>query len=84
MQERFKVLSKKELVKNMMYLVCELNPRLSVHEADTLPSELKGFYICQAGLGSLSQHWGTLGKSFTTLWNFLTTLGNLFTTLGNF
>ena len=27
----------------------ELNPRLSVHEADTLPSELTRFYICQAG-----------------------------------
>ena len=39
----------KELVKNMMYLVWELNPRLSVHEADTLPSELTRFYICQAG-----------------------------------
>ena len=48
-QERFKVLSEKELVKNMMYLVWELNPRLSVHEADTLPSELTRFYICQAG-----------------------------------
>ena len=48
-QERFKVLSEKELVKNMMYLVWELNPRLSVHEADTLPSELTRFYICQDG-----------------------------------
>ena len=27
-QERFKVLFEKELVKNMMYLVWELNPRL--------------------------------------------------------
>ena len=27
----------------MMYLVWELNPRLSVHEADTLPSELMRF-----------------------------------------
>ena len=27
----------------------ELNPRLSVHEADTLPTELTRFYICQAG-----------------------------------
>ena len=35
-QERFKVLSEKELVKNMMYLVWELNPQLSVHEVDTL------------------------------------------------
>ena len=33
----------------MMYLVWELNPRLSVHETDTLPSELTRFYICQAG-----------------------------------
>ena len=33
----------------MMYLVWELNPWLSVHEADTLPSELMRFYICQAG-----------------------------------
>ena len=39
-QESFKVLFEKELVKNMMYLVWELNPRLSVHETDTLPSEL--------------------------------------------
>ena len=49
-QERFKVLFEKELVKNMMYLVWELNPRLSVHETDTLPSELTRFYICQAGI----------------------------------
>ena len=48
-KESFKVLFEKELVKNMMYLVWELNPRLSVHEADTLPSELTRFYICQAG-----------------------------------
>ena len=48
-QERFKVLSEKELVKNMMYLVWELNPQLSVHEADTLPYELTRFYICQTG-----------------------------------
>ena len=48
-QERFKVLSEKELVKIMMYLVWELNPWFSVHEADTLPSELMRFYICQAG-----------------------------------
>ena len=48
-QERFKVLSEKELVKNMIYLVWELNPRLSVHEADTLRTELTRFYICQAG-----------------------------------
>ena len=47
-QERFKVLFEKELVKNMMYLVWELNPRLSVHETDILPSELTRFYICQA------------------------------------
>ena len=46
----FKVLSEKELVKNMMYLMWELNPRLSVHEANTLPSELMRFYICQLGL----------------------------------
>ena len=46
-QESFKVLFEKELVKNMMYLVWELNPRLSVHETDTLPSELMRFYICQ-------------------------------------
>ena len=48
-QESFKVLFEKELVKNMMYLMWELNPRLSVHETDTLPSELMRFYICQAG-----------------------------------
>ena len=48
-QESFKVLFEKELVKNMMYLMLELNPRLSVHETDTLPSELTRFYICQAG-----------------------------------
>ena len=34
-QESFKALFEKELVKNMMYLVWELNPRLSVHETDT-------------------------------------------------
>ena len=45
-QESFKV---KQLVKNMMYLMWELNPQLSVHETDTLPSELTRFYICQAG-----------------------------------
>ena len=38
-QESFKALFEKELVKNMMYLVWELKPRLSVHEADTLPSD---------------------------------------------
>ena len=48
-QERFKVLSEKELVKNVMHLVLELNPWPSVHEADTLPTELTRFYICQAG-----------------------------------
>ena len=48
-QERFKLLSEKELVKNGMYLMWELNPRLSAHEADTLPTELMRFYICQAG-----------------------------------
>ena len=42
---KFKALFEKELVKNMMYLVWELNPRLSVHEADTLPSELTRFYL---------------------------------------
>ena len=31
-QESFKVLFEKELVKNMMYLMWELNPRLSVHD----------------------------------------------------
>ena len=46
--ERFKVLSDKELGKNMIYLLWELNPRLSVHEADILPTELMTFYICQA------------------------------------
>ena len=48
-QESFKVLFEKELVKNMMYLVWELNPRLSVHETDTLPSEL-----------TISLSWSTL------------------------
>ena len=33
----------------MTNLMWELNPRLSVHEADTLPTELTRFYICQAG-----------------------------------
>ena len=47
-QESFKVLFEKELVKNMMYLVWELNPRLLVHETDTLPSEFTRFYIYQA------------------------------------
>ena len=49
MQKRFKVLSEKELVKNMMYLVWELNPRLSVHEADTLPSVLMRFTSTKSG-----------------------------------
>ena len=48
-QESFKALFEKELVKNMMSLVWELNPQLSVHETDTLPSELMRFDICQAG-----------------------------------
>ena len=39
-QESIKALFEKELVKNMMYLMWELNPWLSVHEADTLSSEL--------------------------------------------
>ena len=42
---KFKALFEKELVKNMMYHVWELNPRLSVHEADTLPSELKDLHL---------------------------------------
>ena len=29
----------------MVYLVWESNPRLSVHEADTLPTELTRFFI---------------------------------------
>ena len=49
MQKRFKVLSEKELVKNMMYLMWELNPRLSVHEADTLPSEFTRFTSAKSG-----------------------------------
>ena len=44
-QESSKALFEKELVKNMMYLVWKLNPWLSVHEADTLPSELTRFYL---------------------------------------
>ena len=48
-QERFKALFEKELVKNMMYLLWKLSPLLSVHDGDTLPSELTRFYICQAG-----------------------------------
>ena len=48
-QESFKALFEKELVKNMMYLVWELNPRLSVHEADTLPSELTRFTSAKSG-----------------------------------
>ena len=48
-EESFKALFEKDLVKTMMYLVWELNPRLSVHEADTLPFELTRFYIYQAG-----------------------------------
>ena len=47
MQERFKVVSEKKLVKNMTYLMWESKPRLSVHEADTLPTELMRFYIYQ-------------------------------------
>ena len=47
-KESLKALFEEELVKNMMYLMWELNPRLSVHETDTLPSELTKFYICQA------------------------------------
>ena len=46
-QESSKVLFEKELVKNMMYLVWELNPWLSVHETDTLPSELPIEYECK-------------------------------------
>ena len=49
-QERFNVLSEKELVRNMMYLVWELNPRLSVHETDTLPSEFTRFTSAKPGL----------------------------------
>ena len=49
MQKRFKVLSEKELVKNMMHLMWELNPRLSVHEADTLPSEFTRFTSAKSG-----------------------------------
>ena len=45
MQEIFQVVSEKKLVKNMTYLVRESNPRLSVHEADTLPTELTRFFI---------------------------------------
>ena len=48
-QESFKALFEKELVKNMMYLVWELKPRLSVHEADTLPSELTRFTSAKSG-----------------------------------
>ena len=48
-KKRFKVLSEKELVKNMMYLMWELNPRLSVHEADTLPCELTRFTSAKLG-----------------------------------
>ena len=50
MQERFKVVSKKKLVKNMTYLVWESNPRLSVHEADTLPTESTRFISTKSGL----------------------------------
>ena len=45
----FKVVSEKKLVKNMTYLVWGSNPQLSVHEADTLPTELTRFYIYQVG-----------------------------------
>ena len=31
----------------MAYLVWESNPQLSVHEADTIPTELTRFYIRQ-------------------------------------
>ena len=48
-RKRFKVLSEKELVKNKMYLVWELNPWLSVHEADTLQSELMRFTSAKSG-----------------------------------
>ena len=33
----------------MVYLVWELNPRLSVHEADTLPSEITSFTSTKSG-----------------------------------
>ena len=39
-QESFKVLFEKELAKNMMYLVWELNRRPSELQSDTLPTEL--------------------------------------------
>ena len=39
-QESFKVLFEKDLVKNMMYLVWELNPRPSELQSDALPTEL--------------------------------------------
>ena len=42
-------LSRMKIELNMKYLVWESNPRLSVHEADTLPTELRGFYIYKAG-----------------------------------
>ena len=38
-----KVVSEKKLIEKMAYLVWESNPRLSVHEADTLPTELTRF-----------------------------------------
>ena len=44
-QESFKALFEKELVKNTVYLVWELNPWLSVHEADTLPSQVS--QVCE-------------------------------------
>ena len=50
MQERFKVVSEKKVVKNMTYLVWELNPRLSVHEVDTLPTESMRFISTKSGL----------------------------------
>ena len=49
MQERLKVVSEKKLIEKMAYLVWELSPRLSVHEADTLPTELTRLISAKSG-----------------------------------
>ena len=49
MQERLKVVSEKKLIEKMAYLVWESNPWLSVHEADTLPTELTKFISTKSG-----------------------------------
>ena len=53
-QESFKVLFEKELVKNMMYLLWELNPRLLVH-AHLLPVKKEHSIVSQDIFSFLNQ-----------------------------